>query len=701
MSAGARVSPSRFSQARSDRRVELAWLVALLLVAALFRFHRPDVVPPGPSHDELRMIELGELIVEGARPIHWTVSYSAEPLFMYALALVMPVWGFTPFGARIVTRFAGLLLIPLVHLLARRLFGRRVALVASGVLAVTWWPVFFSRVALRGITLPLVFVAALYFLWRGLGLDGMAGTRRVASVQWGWLALAGVLMGLTWYTFTAARGLVILLPALLAHLAVVRVVPIQRLWRVALVTLGLAALIAAPFVYEVQVHPGAPEARLEQLGGVIADLRAGNLVPFMRQAAATLGMFALTGDPNWRYNVSDRPVFGPVLGALATLGLLVSVVRWRQPRHFLLLLWLSLGLAPSMLTPDAPSLVRAVGALPAGALLPAIGAVTLWNWVAARVRPRAGLRGPGLSRAGWLLVALLLVGNGFSAFYDLFIVWPVQPQVRAIYQAALTEAFRDLNRSSLKGPIWISEPFPDDRNLLLAQRVLRRREIKPRWFDGSRAWVLPPADGVRRYLLADFAAPDPGLFARWMDGAATVLERESPDRAGSPAYRVYQVEGGAWVEQELAEITARSAAFADPAAQRPVPLPARFGTVATLLGSELVDDRLAPGQEVRLTLYWRADGPIYEPLSSFAHLLDRQNTVVGQYDGFDVPPYHWEPGAVIAQIYRFPVGQDAQPGPHWLEVGLYNPQTMERVPVVDDDGAPVSDRLLLREIIVQ
>jgi len=695
------MSPSRFSQARSDRRADLVCLVILLLVAAFFRFHCPDVVPPGPSHDELRMIELGELVFEGERPIHWPVSYSAEPLFMYALALAMPVWGFTPFGARIVTRFAGLLLIPLVHLLARRLFGRRVALVASGVLAVTWWPVFFSRVALRGITLPLTFVAALYFLWRGLGLDGTKGVCRIGPVRWGWLALAGVLMGLTWYTFTAARGLFILLPALLAHLAVVRIVPIERLWRVALVTLGLAALIAAPFVYDMQVHPGAPEARMKQLGGVIEELRAGNLAPFIRQTAATLGIFTLRGDPNWRYNVSDRPVFGPVLGALATVGLLVSVVRWRQPRYFLLLLWLLLGLAPSMLTPDAPSLVRAIGALPAGALLPGVGAVTLWDWVAARVRPRAGLQRQGSSRMSWLLVALVLAGNGLSTFYDLFIVWPIQPQVRAIYQAALTEAFHDLNRSSLEGPIWISEPFPDDRNLVLAQRVLRRNEVKPRWFDGSRAWVLPPTDGVRRYLLADFAAPDPALFARWMDGAAVVFERKSPDQGRPPAYRVYQVAGGPWVERELAEITARSAAFADPAAQQPVPLPVRFGAVATLLGYELADDRLVRGQEVRLTLYWRADGPIYEPLSSFAHLLNWQDTVVGQYDGFDVPPYHWEPGAVIAQIYRFPVGQDAQPGAHWLEVGLYNPQTMERVPVVSGDGAPLSDRLLLRETIVQ
>jgi len=695
------MNQSRFFQARSDDWGELVLLVTLLLVAAFFRFRCPGVVPPGPSHDELRMIDLGELIVEGERPIHWTVSYSAEPLFMYVLALAMPVWGFTPFGARIVTRFAGLLLIPLVHLLARRLFGRRVALVASGVLAVTWWPVFFSRVALRGITLPLVFVAAMYFLWRGLGLDGTAGTYQVGPVRWGWLALAGILMGLTWYTFTAARGLFMLLPALLAHLALVRIVPIERLWRIALVTLGLAALIAAPFVYDMEVHPGAPEARVKQLGGVIEELRTGNLDPFIRQTVATLGLFTLTGDPNWRYNVSDRPVFGPVLGALATLGFLVSIVRWRQPQYFLLLLWLLLGLAPAMLTPDAPSLVRAIGALPAGALLPGIGAVTLWNWVAARVRPRAGLQEAGFSRTTWFLVALVLAVNGFFTFRDLFIVWPVQPQVRAIYQAALTEAFQDLNRSSLEGPIWISEPFPDDRNLLLAQRVLRREEVKPRWFDGSRGWVLPPADGIRRYLLADFAAPDPALFARWMEGTTAVLEREAPDQAGQPAYRVYQVEGGPWVEQELAQITARSAAFTDPAAQQPVALPARFGAVAALLGYELADDRLAPGEEVRLTLYWRADGPIFEPLSSFAHLLDWQSTIVGQYDGFDVPPWHWEPGAVIAQVYRFPVGQDAQPGSHWLEVGLYNPQTMERVPIVGDDGAFLSERLLLREVFVQ
>ena len=106
---------TRPPQTRRDTWVEAALVVALVLAAAFFRFHHPNEVPPGPSHDELRMMELGELIVEGERPIHWTVSYSAEPLFMYALALAMPALGFTPFGARIVTRLAGLFLIPLAQ----------------------------------------------------------------------------------------------------------------------------------------------------------------------------------------------------------------------------------------------------------------------------------------------------------------------------------------------------------------------------------------------------------------------------------------------------------------------------------------------------------------------------------------------------------------------------------------------------------
>ena len=677
-----------------DRRAELALMVALLLIAVVFRFHQPDAVPPGPSHDELRMMELAQLIVDGERPIHWKISYTPEPLFMYVLAGAMSVWSFTPFAARIVTRFAGLLLITLVHLLSRRLFGRRVALVGSGVLAVTWWPVFLSRVALRGITFPVAFVAAVYCLWQGLGLGGASGACRVGAVRWGWLVLGGALMGLTWYIFTAARGLCLLLPILLAYLGLVRFVPARKLWRIALVAMGVGALVAAPFVYEVEVHPGVPEERMEQLGGIIEALRAGNVTPLIGQTLATLGMLALSGDLNWRYNVAGRPAFGPILGTLSVLGLLLGVLRWRQPRHFLLVTWLFLGWAPSMLTPSAPSFMRAVGALPVAAMLAAIAAVQLVDWISARTGQRVG-------RLGLALVVLLLVLNGCVTFRDLFVNWPIQPAVREIYQASLTEALRHLDRSSLEGSVWISEPFPDDRHLLLAQRVLQRDEVRVRWFDADRALILPPAEGARRYLIADFARPDPALFARWMAQATVVLQGQSPAPTEGTAYQVLQAEGGAWVEQALASIVAGSTAFAGPGAQQAVSLPARFDEVATFVGYELADDHVVAGQELHLVLYWHTPGPIYRPLTSFAHLLDAHNSVVGQYDGFDVPAWEWEPEAVVAQVYRFPVAGDAQPGAYWLEIGLYDPVSMERVRIYDDGGAPLGDRLLLQQVVIE
>jgi len=684
--------PRRPSLVLPKRGVELSLVVVILLVATFLRFRCPEAVPPGPSHDELRMMQLGELIVDGERPLHWKISYSAEPLFMYLLALTMPVWGFTPFGARLVSRFAGLLLVAVSHRLVRRLFGRRVALFTSGVLSVTWWPLFFSRVALRGITLPLVLAGGVIFLWRGLGLGEQSPSSAVARRQWAWLVTGAGLMGLSWYTFTGARSTIILLPMLLIHLCLLRLVPCQRLWRAASVTLIVAVLVAAPFVYQMAARPGTAETRLHQLGGVMDALLAGDPIPLIRQSVRTLGLFVATGDPNWRYNLSGRPPFGPLLGGLAVLGVLVSLLRWRQPCYFLILTWTLLGLAPTMLTPEAPSFVRGIGALPAAAVFPGVGAVALWDWIMAH-RRRIG---------EWImpvLLALCLALSGLDTFHDYFFLWPIRPEVHEIYQTALTEAFRDLSCTNLTGVLWGSEPFPDDRHLLLADRILSRDEIDLRWFNAERGLILPPTRGHRRYLIPEFMEPDDLLFARWMQGAITILEGDPPP--GAPSYRLYEIQGDPEIEQLLSEITAGLPASLDVEGQRPVALPVRFGDTARLLGYELADDDLSRGEDVHLIVYWRVANPIYEPVASFAHLIDAAGHIVGQYDGFDVPPWHWEPDCVVAQVYRFPVGRDARPGPHWLEVGLYDSQTMERVAVVDEARNPVGDRLVLRTVFVE
>ena len=45
----------------------------------------------------------------------------------------------------------------------------------------------------------------------------------------------------------------------------------------------------------------------------------------------------------------------------------------------------------------------------------------------------------------------------------------------------------------------------------------------------------------------------------------------------------------------------------------------------------------------------------------------------------------------------FQISEDAEPGPHLLEIGLYDPATGARLPLVDEAGKVVGDRVLLEE----
>jgi hypothetical protein len=76
----------------------------------------------------------------------------------------------------------------------------------------------------------------------------------------------------------------------------------------------------------------------------------------------------------------------------------------------------------------------------------------------------------------------------------------------------------------------------------------------------------------------------------------------------------------------------------------------------------------------------------------FLHALGPDGSIMAQDDRLDAPSSDWRPGDVIVQINRLPqidVNDVA------LEIGLYDPETGERVPVVSD-GQPIDQRLLLQ-----
>jgi hypothetical protein len=71
---------------------------------------------------------------------------------------------------------------------------------------------------------------------------------------------------------------------------------------------------------------------------------------------------------------ADRPLLGFLAGAFAVLGMAWAGIRWRERRSFLVLLWFwAVIITAGMLTESPPSSQRLVIAIPAVALLVALG----------------------------------------------------------------------------------------------------------------------------------------------------------------------------------------------------------------------------------------------------------------------------------------------------------------------------------------
>jgi len=118
-----------------------------------------------------------------------------------------------------------------------------------------------------------------------------------------------------------------------------------------------------------------------------------------------------------------------------------------------------------------------------------------------------------------------------------------------------------------------------------------------------------------------------------------------------------------------------------------VPIDATFGDAIELVGlnPEFPTSNLHPGDEVATTLVWRALAPIDADYNVTVQLLSPDGRVFGQQDISPLdgvaPTSSWSPGEVLTDSYRFPVAADAQAGDYQLVVGIYLPETGERLPV--------------------
>ncbi|CAA9545638.1 MAG: hypothetical protein AVDCRST_MAG88-379, partial [uncultured Thermomicrobiales bacterium] len=255
-----------------------------------------------------------------------------------------------------------------------------------------------------------------------------------------------------------------------------------------------------------------------------------------RNVARHLVMFNWRGEPNARHHAPGWPLLDAVTALCFAIGLALAMLAalrgsWAA---WATLLWLAILLAPSVVSVDAPSAVRAQDAAPFAYALAALGFIALLR----------ALRGPG---APILLRRAVPVGAGLALTFVVgmnlwlyFVRLPGDPQVLGKFYVGEARAGRAIAAAHEREPRLVAY-LPRATPSLLSDDTLRftadgtpLRELPP---DGS---ALPPGPA----MVVVPRGEDRQEFERWLAAARRVAEPaglrevrgEAPPGGGEPAY---------------------------------------------------------------------------------------------------------------------------------------------------------------------
>lgn len=129
-----------------------------------------------------------------------------------------------------------------------------------------------------------------------------------------------------------------------------------------------------------------------------------------------------------------------------------------------------------------------------------------------------------------------------------------------------------------------------------------------------------------------------------------------------------------------------------PAPDQPLAIP--VGDVIALVGYD-APQRLAPGETLRVALYWYARAAVLGDFKVFVHVFGTDGAFTAQSDAVPVywayPTTAWQPGDYVRDVHLIPLDATLPRGDYRVYVGMYDPATGERLPLRAADGAPLAN----------
>jgi mannosyltransferase len=658
-----------------SKRWSLALLLLILLLATGLRMYRIDA--QSFWHDEGLTADMAERSV--AKIFEALGGDIHLPVYHLMTAGWIRVAGDSELSLRWLSVAFGVLTVALVYAVGVRLFSREVGLLGAAITAFDPFQVYYSQEARMYTMLGAFAMAGLVTFIEVLKLPAKRAAGRPARNE-KWIITAyvlvhalGVYVHYGFWFWVAAENLVFLIWMLgrprkghsIAAWAILQIV-----------SLGWFALWLPIVIGQVLDWPGGAE----RYGAGPSLLRLGGALAY--------GITLPPGAPF--YYTGARPSQEAMIGLipfwlLAIIGLLPPVegdgrrLRFYE-RMLALLAWIFVPVGAMLVTGSYRDafLKFLAGADAAVSLLVARGVVM--GFEITRPMPLTGQRQNALMR----IVVLIMAA---SAFY------PTLPSLHNLY---------------------FDPAYARDDYRGIAQRI--RAEV------GPDATVIVDAPG--QWETFDYYYGDPGARVVPLPLGGYEATMETLDELLATSQLIYVIYWGEaerdpqhWVETTLdARAFQADMAWysglrlvtyivpAQAADRMETPLEARFGEAIRLEGYTLSDEVLTPGEALGVTLFWSCDAPLDMRYKVFVHLYAPDGTLVAQHDdepsGDLAPTTTWTPGETVHDNHGLLLPGDLVPGEYEIAVGIYQPDSGERLPVTRD-GEPSGDVLPLATLSVR
>ncbi|MBI1281483.1 MAG: hypothetical protein GC179_25375 [Anaerolineaceae bacterium] len=661
--------------------------VMLLLLGAAIRLHTLTALPAGFNNAEITDVRVTERVRQGGIEVFYDLGNGEgrEGLYNMIQAVFTSVFGNGLFGYKLLSLWAGMLVLAVVYAFAQRLFGPVVGVAALALLSVNMWMIILSHQLLRETLVPLMVALMLLILARTLAIyRGIhAGVPDTAV-----FALLGVLLGLGVYVHP-----VHLLIVLFSMIAIaVRLFSKDRLTKqnisYLLFSLLVMIILATPYVIST--------IRLPNLSGAVRVF--GNYTiaanPPLTAIGDSVGALLFVGDANPARNLPGRPLIDLVSGLLVFVGVLTAARQWRNSRYRLVLIASVVLLPAAIFSPTTPNFLAFTPLLPLVAVYFGLGINTIYRSVV-----------PSARLIVILAAIILLAFNLGWSVGDLFTNWPAAPGVNRAYHVRAGHLAQYLDQTAERIPTVVcdSQGLIENQDAFsatdLTLLMMNRKDAPLRFADCGSGMIFVNGGDRQQIVMPDpqTLTMMPAYLHRWLNQGTQVT--------GVPPDSVVTLD----VSTALANVVGRFTTTA-PAGYAPdaaggsglaVP-PVRFGGNLSFLGYEKDGDQVyAPGGIYTSVTYWRVDGMVPPDLRFFTHILaDPASAPATQNDTISVDVGQLHNRDVFIQVTFVPLPRAMPAGMYGISVGAYTSSDDTRMPVFFND-TPRGNRLFIGQITVK